>query len=69
MPFGFEQVAEFFFKYRPGVFEKGRFAFAAGRPAMVVALVLVVLGLALLVTYRRAPGHASPRFRARSRPG
>ena len=35
---------------------------------MVVALVLVLLGLALLVTYRRAPGHASPRFRGRSPP-
>jgi uncharacterized membrane protein len=63
MPFGLDQVAEFFFKYRPVVFEKGRFAFAAGRPAMVVALVLVLLGLALLVTYRRAPGHASSRYR------
>jgi uncharacterized membrane protein len=63
MPFSLDQVAEFFFKYRPVVFEKGRFAFAAGRPAMVVALVLVLLGLALLVTYRRAPGHASSRYR------
>ena len=64
MPFGFDQVAEFLFKYRPVVFEKGRFAFAAGRPAMIAALVLVLLGLAVLATYRRAPGHASPRFRA-----
>jgi uncharacterized membrane protein len=64
MPFGFDQVAEFLFKYRPVVFEKGRFAFAAGRPAMFVALLLVLLGLAVLVTYRRAPGHASPQNRA-----
>lgn len=63
MPFGFDQVAEFFFKYRPVVFEKGRFAFAAGRPAMIAALVLVLLGLAVLVSYRRAPGHASGRVR------
>ena len=63
MPFGFDQVAEFLFKYRPVVFEKGRFAFAAGRPAMIAALVLVLLGLAVLLTYRRAAGHASPRYR------
>ena len=63
MPFGFDQVAEFLFKYRPVVFEKGRFAFAAGRPAMIAAVVLVLLGLAVLGTYRRAVGHASPRYR------
>jgi uncharacterized membrane protein len=64
MPFSFDQVAEFLFKYRPVVFEKGRFAFAAGRPAMIAAVVLVLLGLAVLATYRRAPGHASPRYRS-----
>ncbi len=63
MPFGFDQVAEFLFKYRPVVFEKGRFAFAAGRPAMIVAAALVLLGLALLISYRRAPGHAGRRAR------
>jgi uncharacterized membrane protein len=60
-----ESVFEFFFKYRPVVFEKGRFAFGASQPAMFVALALLVLGLAaVLLTWRRAPGHASPRVRA-----
>lgn len=63
MPFGLDQVAEFFLKYRPVVFEKGRFAFAAGRPAMIVAALLVLLGLTVLISYRRAPGHAGPRAR------
>lgn len=63
MLFGFDQVAEFLFKYRPVVFEKGRFAFAAGRPAMAVAAILVALGIALLITYGKAPGQAGPRTR------
>ena len=64
MAFGIESVIEFLFKYRPVVFEKGRFAFGASRPAMLVAAVLLAAALtALILTWRRAPGHATSRDR------
>ncbi len=63
MPFA-ESVFEFLFKYRPVVFDKGRFVFAASRPAMLVAAILAALAvLAVVATIRRAQGHAGPRAR------
>ncbi|HEX9892837.1 MAG TPA: hypothetical protein VGA78_02890 [Gemmatimonadales bacterium] len=64
MPLSVESVVEFLFKYRPVVFDKGRFAFGASQPAMLVALGLLGLALtAVVLTWRRAPGHATPRAR------
>jgi hypothetical protein len=54
----FETVFELLFKYRPLVFEKGRFAFLAPSPGLLLAA--LVLGAAALWSYR------SPRGKARA---
>jgi uncharacterized membrane protein len=54
---------ELLFKYRPVVFERGRLIFSAARPAFFVVAALVVLSLAVVFTYRRLGGRATPRMR------
>jgi uncharacterized membrane protein len=55
MPSFLEPVFEFLFKYRPIVFENGRFALDASRPASMAVLAALALGALALVTYARAP--------------
>jgi len=52
----FETVFELLFKYRPLVFEKGRFAFLTPSPALL--LIAVLLAAAALWSYRGARGKA-----------
>jgi uncharacterized membrane protein len=54
---------EFFFKYRPVVFEQGRLAFAAPRTAYVAAAIVAALAVLALVSYARTRGRSGPRDR------
>jgi hypothetical protein len=47
-----EALFEFLFKYRPVVFEKGRFAFAAG-PATYIVIAIALAVAVPALTYRR----------------
>lgn len=53
MPSFLEPVFEFLFKYRPIVFENGRFALDASRPVSMLVLAALVLAAIALVTYGR----------------
>lgn len=58
-----DALAEFLFKYRPLVFERGSFGFASPLPAAVL-LALALLGVGLGVwLYRRSAASLSPRDR------
>jgi uncharacterized membrane protein len=57
MPPWIEPVFEFFFKYRPFLFQKGRFVMAPPSPA---AIVLVVGAAAVVISYQKAKGGAGP---------
>jgi uncharacterized membrane protein len=50
----FESVFEFFFKYRPVVFEKGRLAFAAPWSLTVVAVIGALVAAIAVITYARS---------------
>ena len=54
---------EFLFKYRPIVFERGDFAFAAGWPLWIAAVLLVAISLPLFWSYLRARGRSGVRDR------
>ncbi|MGQ0712752.1 MAG: glutamine amidotransferase [Gemmatimonadaceae bacterium] len=58
-----DSFVEFFFKYRPVVFERGELVLATPRPVLIV-LGLVALALALAWVYGRARGKSTPRDRA-----
>jgi uncharacterized membrane protein len=55
-----ETLFELLFKYRPPVFENGRFAFGAPRPLLVALLVIAAIGLAAAATYARAGTRQAP---------
>ncbi len=55
---------EFLFKYRPVLFDRGDFAFAASRTVTLIALVLAVAAIAALITYTRVKGKSRPKDRA-----
>jgi uncharacterized membrane protein len=57
-----DALVELLFKYRPVVYERGDFVFAAPRP-LLIAIVVLALGLALAWAYRRARGKTTPRDR------
>src|SRR5258707_7380439 len=52
-----EPVFEFLFKYRPFLFQKGRFVMAPPWPA---AIVLLVGAVAVVISYRQARGGSGP---------
>src|SRR5687768_4142596 len=52
-----ESVFEFLFKYRPFLFEKGRFVMA---PPWLAAIILVVGAAAVVISYQRAKGGTGP---------
>jgi uncharacterized membrane protein len=58
MPSSFEPAFEFLFKYRPVVFEKGRFAFAAPWSLRLLVFVCLAAAVAAVLTYTRARGKA-----------
>ena len=60
----FSALFEFFFKYRPAVFEQGDLAL--GAPLSVIIIVLVAAGLAVpvLFTYFKVRGKSTPRDRS-----
>lgn len=49
----FESLFEFFFKYRPVVFERGHFAFGAGRSSFLLLLIGAAVAVPALLTYTR----------------
>ena len=51
-----EALFEFLFKYRPVVFEKGRFAFAAGPATYLVIAIALAVALPALIAYIGADG-------------
>src|SRR3954469_14730645 len=56
----FDSAFELLFKYRPFLFEKGRFVMSPPWPA---AVVLALGAVAVVASYRRARGGARPRER------
>ena len=60
----FESLFEFLFKYRPVLFDRGDFAFAASRTVSLAALVLAIAAIAALITYTRVKGKSRPKDRA-----
>ena len=59
-----EALFEFLFKYRPVVFEKGRFAFAAGPATYIVIAIALALAVPALIAYARLRMRGGPRDRA-----
>jgi len=59
-----EALFEFLFKYRPVVFEKGRFAFAAGPVTYLVIAIALAVALPAIYTYARMRMRGGPRDRA-----
>ena len=49
----------FFFKYSPYVFRQGEFRLAVSSPVYIAAIVVGIVALATVLTYRSAPGDAS----------
>ncbi len=60
----FENLFEFFFKYRPLIFEEGRLVFAAPTLVVLAVVVAVAATVATLWTYSRAGGRANVHERA-----
>jgi len=58
-----EALFEFLFKYRPVVFEKGRFAFAAGPATYLVIAIALAVALPALIAYARLRMRGGPRDR------
>jgi hypothetical protein len=54
---------EFFFKYRPAVFQQGDFAFGAPAPIAIVLLVGAAIAVPAVLSYRRVRGKSSVRDR------
>ena len=59
-----EALFEFLFKYRPVVFEKGRFAFAAGPATYIVIAIALAVAVPALIAYARLRMRGGPRDRA-----
>jgi len=59
-----EALFEFLFKYRPVVFEKGRFAFAAGPATYIVIAIASAVAVPALIAYARLRMRGGPRDRA-----
>jgi uncharacterized membrane protein len=59
-----EALFEFLFKYRPVVFEKGRFAFAAGPATYIVITIALAVAVPALIAYARLRMRGGPRDRA-----
>jgi len=54
---------EFFFKYRPAVFQQGDFAFGAPAPMAILLLVGAAIAVPAVLSYRRVRAKSSPRDR------
>ena len=59
-----EALFEFLFKYRPVVFEKGRFALAAGPATYIVIAIALAVAVPALIAYARLRMRGGPRDRA-----
>lgn len=55
---------EFFFKYRPAVFQQGDFTFGAPAPIAILLVVGTAIAVPAVLSYRRVRGKSSPRDRA-----
>ncbi|NKB88411.1 MAG: hypothetical protein GKS06_09335 [Acidobacteria bacterium] len=60
---GFESLFEFFFKYKPFVFERGDFVFAATPASFAAAALLVAVAVPIVRQYRQVQGNSTPRHR------
>ncbi|MEO2199066.1 MAG: hypothetical protein ABGY72_23685, partial [bacterium] len=56
----FESVFEFFFKYRPIVFDEGALAFRPTAATFVAAVVVVAIGVVTFQTYQRVRANTRP---------
>ena len=56
----FESLVEFFFKYRPLLFEQGDLAFAAPSSVFIVGGIIAVAAVVAAITYGRVRGKSQP---------
>ena len=55
----FDSLFAFFFKYSPYVFRQGDFRLAISSPVYIAAIIVGVIAIATVLTYRSAPGDAT----------
>lgn len=63
IPNVFGALFEFFFKYRPAVFEQGDLTFGAPVSVIVIVLIAAVIAIPAMLTYFRVRAKSSPRDR------